>query len=231
VEPPDVPESADSSGNASPRDLDARGRELLLGRLKSHGAANYQFRARGEPSYYVKLLTSKGERTLWGKDLERAITEGATRPQVGDLVGARRTAREAVTVTSRQRDSQGRVIAQEERHAHRTHWVLEKVAFFAQRLRMARLLRDEQADVRESVRAHPELKSTFLTLRAAEEVAARRIANPEDRERFVELVRLAIAGSVRKGEPLSSVPLTRRGPSGSPDRAPPPRRKGEEPTR
>ena len=122
----------------------------------------------------------------------------------------RRVTREAVIVTSRQRDAQGRVISQEERHAHRTRWVIEKVSFFAERVRMARRLRDEQADVRESVRAHPELKSTFLTVRAAEEVAAQRIANPEDRERFIELVRAAIAGSVRKGEPLPTTSLRNR---------------------
>jgi hypothetical protein len=184
-----------------------RGGQLLIGKLKEFGDANYQFRAREDTSYYVKLLTSRGERTLWGKDLKRALTEGETRPKVGDLVGARRIAREAVTVTSRQRDTEGRVTAQEERHAHRTRWVLEKVTFFAERARMARRLRDEQADVRESVRAHPELKSTFLSVRAAEEFAAQRIGNPQDRERFLELVRGAIAGSIHKGEPLPSVQL------------------------
>lgn len=184
--------------------------QLLIGRLKEHGAANYQFRAKEDPSYYVKLLTSRGERVLWGKDLQRALTEGETRPDVGDLIGARRIAREAVTVTSRQRDADGRVITQEERHAHRTQWVVEKVAFFAERARMARRLRDEQADVRESVRAHPELKSTFLSVRAAEEFAAKRIANPEDRERFLELVRGAMSASIRKGEPLPSTSLRQR---------------------
>jgi hypothetical protein len=207
-----------------------RGGQLLIGRLRDHGPANYQFRAKEDPSYYVKLLTSRGERILWGKDLERAVTEGETRPKIGDLIGARRIAREAVTVTSRQRDSEGRVIAQEERHAHRTRWVVEKVTFFAERARMARRLRDEQADVRESVRAHPELKSTFLSVRAAEEFAAKRISNPEDRERFLELVRGAMAGSIRKGEPLPSTSLRNRtqeasGPPG------PRTAKREEPTR
>jgi len=184
-----------------------RSDRLLIGRLKDHGIANYQFRTKQDPSYYVKLLTRSGERTLWGKDLRRALLEGETRPQVGDLIGARRIAREAVTITSRQRDPQGRVIAQEERHAHRTRWVVEKVSFFAQRVQMARRLRDEQADVRESVRAHPELKSTFLTVRAAEEYAAKTIAKPEDRERFLQLIRGAIASSIHKGEPLPSTSL------------------------
>jgi hypothetical protein len=187
-----------------------RSGQLLIGRLKDHGAANYQFRAKEDPSYYVKLLTSRGERVLWGKDLQRAVTEGQTRPKVGDLIGARRIAREAVTVTARERDTEGRVIRQEERSAHRTRWVVEKVSFFAERVRMARRLRDEQADVRESVRAHPELKSTFLSVRAAEEFAAKRIANPEDRERFLTLVRGAMSASIHKGEPLPSTSLRGR---------------------
>lgn len=207
-----------------------RSGQLLIGRLKDHGAANYQFRVNDDPSYYVKVLTSRGERVLWGKDLQRALTEGETHPKVGDLIGARRIAREVVTVTARQRDAEGRVIAQEERHAHRTRWVVEKVAFFAERARMARRLRDEQADVRQSVRAHPELKSTFLSVRAAEEFAAKRIANPEDRERFLELIHGAISASIRKGEPLPSASLRDRSTESA---APPPALdpKREEPTR
>jgi hypothetical protein len=191
-----------------PRRLDPRrSGQLLIGRLKEHGEANYQFRAKEDPSYYVKLLTSRGERVLWGKDLKRALAEGQTRPQVGDLIGARRIAREAVTVTSRRRDAEGRVIVQEERHAHRTRWVAEKVTFFAERARMARRLRDEQVDLRVSLLAHPELKSTFLSVRAAEEFAAERIRNPNDRERFLDLVRGAMASSIRRGEPLPSTSL------------------------
>jgi hypothetical protein len=207
-----------------------RGGELLIGRLKDHGRANYQLRANEDSSYYVKILTSRGERTLWGKDLERAVRDGETRPKVGDLIGARRIGREAVTVTARKRDAAGRVIAQEEQHAHRTRWVIEKVTFFAERARMARRLRDEQADVRESVRAHPELKSTFLSVRAAEEFAVKRIANPEDRERFLELVRGAMAGSIRRGEPLPSASLrAQRQKRDEPPTSPNPKR--EDPTR
>jgi hypothetical protein len=179
----------------------------VIGRLKDHGPANYQFRRDEDPSYYVRILTSRGERTLWGKDLERALRDGETRPKPDDLIGARRIGRDAVTVTARQRDAEGRVIAQEEHHAHRTRWVVEKVTFFAERVRLARRLRDEQADLREAVRERPELRSTFLSVRAAEEFAARRIADPRDRDRFLELVRGAIASSIHRGEPLPSVSL------------------------
>jgi hypothetical protein len=193
---------------ARPRDLNPRrGGGLLIGRLKDHGPASYQFRSGEDASYYVRLLTSRGERILWGKDLERAVKEGETQARPGDLVGARRIGRAAVTVTSRHRDSEGRVIAQEEHQAHRTRWVVEKVTFFAERARLARRLRDEQADLRAAVRERPELRSTFLSVRAAEEFAAKRIANPSDRERFLELVKGAMASSIQKGELLPSVSL------------------------
>ena len=179
----------------------------------------------------MKLLTSRGERTLWGKDLERAITASETKAKVGDLVGARRVSRQAVTITARHRDAEGRVVRQEEQHAHRTRWVVEKVQFFAERVRLARQLRDEQADVRESVRAHPELKSSFLSLRAAEAFAAQRIADPSDRTRFLDLVRTAMAGSIQKGEPLPSVRLRdqRARAEAAPSKVASPKR--EEPTR
>jgi hypothetical protein len=200
--------NSEGSGQSTPRRGDLNPRrsgQLLIGRLTEHGAANYQFRAKEDQSYYVKVLTSRGERILWGKDLQRAIQEGQTQPKVGDLIGARRVRREAVTVTNRQRDAQGRVVAQEERLAHRTRWVVEKVVFFAERARLARRLRDEQVDIKETVKAHPELKSTFLSVRAAETFAERQIKDPKDRERFLDLVRGAMTGSIHKGEPLPSI--------------------------
>jgi hypothetical protein len=195
-----------ASGGLSTRRLG----ELVIGRLAAHGQANYQFREGEAPSYYVKLLTSQGERVLWGKDLARAVRSGETHPKTGDLVGARRIAREAVTVMSQQRDADGRVRRQAEQHTHRTHWVVEKVTFFAERSRLARQVREDHVDVKEAVRAHPELKSTFLSVRAAEEFASQRIANPEDRAKFLELVRGALAASIQKGEPLPDVKLRKQ---------------------
>lgn len=194
------------AGRSSTRRLD----ELLIGRLVSHGEANYQFRDGEDQSYYVKMLTSQGEKVLWGKDLHRAVREGETRPKAGDLIGARRVAREAVTVTSRHRDNDGRVVAQEERQAHRTRWVVETVQFFAERAKLARQVREDHVDVRDTVRAHPELKSTFLSVRAAEEFAAQKIASPADREKFLELVKGALAGSIQKGEPLPATKLRKQ---------------------
>ena len=196
----------------------ARADELITGRLVGHGAANYQFRRDQDPSYYVKLQTDRGERVLWGKDLERAVKSSASGVSVGDIVGARRADREVVTVIERQRDAQGRVVSQSEQLAHRNRWIVEKVSFLTERARLARQLRDEQLETRAMVREHPELASTFLTLRSAELYAAKKIADPKDRERFVELVKGAITGSIRRGEPLPTVRMrdTRQGVRGNP---------------
>lgn len=210
---------------SSRRRLDAA---VVVGRLQGHGSATYQFRSEQDPSYYVRLLTDRGEKVLWGKDLRRAIESSSTQPRIGDIVGAQRIGREAVTITDRRRDAEGSVTSQSEHHAHRTRWRVEKVKFFADRARLARQVRDEHSDAREAVRAHPELKSTFLTVRAAEEFAARRIADPRDRERFLELVRGAMANSVKRGELLPSVQMKEK-PETVPQRPLKPR--DDEPTR
>jgi hypothetical protein len=188
--------------------MSARGDDTLItGRLIEHGAAPYQFRRGEAASYYVKILNAQGERVLWGQDLKRALAESQTQVKLGDVVGLRRVGRERVTVSSQQRDASGRTVRQAEQVAHRNHWVLERVSFFAERARMARRVRDEQLDASATVRAHPELKSTFLTLRAAEAFAERKIDKPEDRARFLELIKVAIEGSIHRGEPLPEVRL------------------------
>jgi hypothetical protein len=192
--------------------LGSRRREgkLTVGRLVEHGRANYQFRASESPSYFVRVVNLRGEQVLWGKDLERAIEEAETRPKVGDQIGARRIGRESVTVTDRRLDSEGRVISQTEKRAHRSHWVVEKVKFFADRQRLARQLRDSQLEARETVREHPELKSTFLSIQAAQEFAKQKIKDPNDRERFMTQLRAVMAGSIQKGEPLPEIRMRDR---------------------
>ena len=192
------------------RSFDRRARQLIVGRLQEHGRASYQFRPDQDLSYYAKVLTTGGMRVIWGKDLERAIRAGETKPKLGELIGARRVSREAVTLVDRKRDAEGNVLTQTEHHAHRTRWEVEKLQFFSERARRARLARDAHLETREAVRQRPELKSTFLSLRAAEELAAKRIRNPQDRERFLAMVREAIAASVQKGEPLPDIKLRER---------------------
>lgn len=218
------------SGRSSRRpDLSRRrGEELIVGRLVGHGAAPYQYRNEEGPSYFVKLLTSQGARTLWGKDLERALREAETRPQAGDLIGARRQSREAVTLTQRTKDKQGNVVATSERVAHRSLWLVEKVTYFAERSRLARRVREDQTYDKATIKQHPELRSSFLSVRAAEEFAKARILSPEDRQRFLDLIRGALSTSIHEGTPLPNVRLRDQSHSA---RVVPHPKKPEEPTR
>ena len=151
----------------------------------------------------------QGKRTIWGKDLERAMKQSLTQPQIGDEIAMRRTGADRVTVQRRDRDADGRVISEREVGASRNRWVVEKREFFESRAAAAEVLRDPNVDRRQAVRQHPELVGTYLQLHAAQ-LAARRIRDPEDREKFVTLVRAALADSVARGEPLQPVRLRDR---------------------
>lgn len=213
------------------RSVGGRAGPLIVGRLQDHGRASYQFRPDQDLSYYARMITTHGVRVLWGKDLERAIFAGATKPQTGDMIGARRTGREAVTLVNRTRDAEGNVLTQSEHHAHRTRWEVEKLQFFSDRARRARLARDAHLDTREALRQRPELRSAFVSLRAAEQLATQRIANPQDRERFLDMVREAISDSIQRGEPIPDIKLRSKART---DATPPsvrPKRNRDEPTR
>ena len=208
-----VREGAAPSGAA--RTPNARGaRDLILGKLLDHGRESYQFNPREAMSYFIELGTPEGKRTIWGKDLERAMKHSLTQPQIGDEIAMRRIGVERVTVQRRERDADGRVIAEREVGAARNRWIVEKREFFEARAAAAEVLRDPNIDRRRAVRQHPELVGTYLQLHAAQ-LAARRIRDPQDREKFVGLVRAALADSVARGEPLQPMRLRDRA-----DRAP-----------
>jgi hypothetical protein len=111
-----------------------------------------------------------------------------TKTAIGDVVGARRVGREAVTVLDQQRDENGSVIARREQQAHRTQWMVEKATFFSEKARLARRARDRVLDEGAQERSHPSVKPSVSVLEAAAEFAAQRIKRPEDRERFMELL-------------------------------------------
>src|SRR5580658_809 len=127
--------------------------KLIVGRLQEHGRARYPFGASDDLSYYLKVLTDRGERTFWGKDLERAILHSVTGPTTGDLIGARRIDREPVTVTGRRHSAKAGAASADDLHTHRNRWVVEKIKFFAERAQLARRVRDVQQDARRAVRS------------------------------------------------------------------------------
>jgi len=202
----------DSADTTQQPDVDARNQErrggLLTGRLADHGRATYHHDPREPMSYFVKLETPRGNRIIWGVDLERAFKDALTKPQVGDEVGLRAVRQDAVKVKAHERDDLGKVI-ERDLETHRNRWILEKRAFFEARAEAARTVRDATVNPKQAVQKHPELVGTYLQVRAAE-LAAKQFRDPQDRELFVAKVRSALADSVARGEALPPVRLRER---------------------
>jgi hypothetical protein len=197
-------ESAASSSTRVPR---ADRGALLIGKLLDHRRATYRHDPKAAMSYFVKLETSEGPRVVWGVDLERAVRESLTKPQIGDEVGLRSLAQEKVKIPTR--DAAGRVTGEGNVERVRNRWVVEKRAFFEARAAAARSLQDPSVNAKQAVREHPELKGPYLAVHAAE-LVAKRMRNSEDQARFVAIVRAALADSVSRGEPQPAVRLRNR---------------------
>jgi len=176
---------------------------LLLGRLLDHGSAPYRFMRNQETSYYVRILTARGRKTLWGRDFERALRESKTQPQKGDMIGVQQVRR--IPVNTPQSDASAG--GDQPRSRVYNVWAVEKPQFFAQRAAMARQMRDNRLDVKRAMREQPALRGTYLSLAAAEKIAERRIKDPQERQRFVALIRESMASWAEKGEPLPAVRL------------------------
>ena len=210
---------------APPVDPPAPAREeILSGRLVDHGRATYRHDPRQPMSYFVKLETERGDRTIWGVDLERAFKESLTRPDIGDEVGLRAVRQEAVKVRRQERDAAG-VGLEREFETHRNRWILERRGFFEGRAEAAQIVRDGSLNPKEVAKKHPELVGSLLELHLAR-LAAQKL-HPEDRERFVATHRAGLAERIARGEPLPVVRLRER----AAERAPKPPERESAPVR
>jgi putative DNA primase/helicase len=206
------PDSVSAPGQTPPAEVaepgpSPKGREeKITGKLLEHGRESYRFDPHEEMSYFVRLKTPTGERTIWGKDLGRALEKSLTQPQIGDEVALLRTGADPVTVKRRERDAEGNLLKESDLATRRNRWVIERREFLEEREAAAAVLRDSRIAPKEAVKTHPELAGTYLNLHAAE-IAARAIRDPQDQKKFVSLVRGALAEAVARGEPLQPVRL------------------------
>lgn len=198
----DVERDPSSQGFSAGARNDGR-TSLIVGTLVGQGRATYRHDPKEAMSYFVKLKSSRGERTVWGVDLERAYRESVTQPKVGDEVALRAVLAESVKVKTRDQNGDP---TSEEIETRRNRWVFEKREFFAERAQAARTIRDAAIGPQAGVKSHPELVGTYLQVHAAE-LASKRIRDPDDQKRFVQLVRSKLADSIARGEPLPPVRL------------------------
>ncbi len=193
---PDVQPDSRSAGAARAAPRDTR----LVGQLTEYGSARYQHRPEADRSYFVTLATHQGPRTVWGIDLERALRESETRPEIGDRIELRQMGRQKVTVKAAERNEAGEWVPTE-KITHRNGWLVEKEGFLAERAQAAAALRDDSVSALEAVARHPELVGSQVYLKAARDLAARAPVPESDRDRLVAGVREALAERIQRGEP------------------------------
>ena len=176
--------------------------ELITGKLVDHGPAPYRHNQKEPMSYFVRIETDKGDRDIWGVDLERAFRHSLSNPGIGDEVGIRAVGKEAVTVLAVKRDAGGREIGGEELDTHRNQWSVERKEFLDQRQEMATVFRDPTISAEEGAKRHSGLEGSYRTLEMGEAHAQEQYSSKLHRTQFVEHLREYLAKSIEYGKPL-----------------------------
>lgn len=181
--------------------------ELIVGRLVDHGAAPYGHDPKQAMSYFVRVETARGDREIWGVDLERAFRQSLSTPGIGDEIGVRAVGRQPVTVLAPKLDEQGRETGQAPLDTHRNQWIVERKNFLDERQRMADVLRNTEMPAADGIRRHPELEGSYMQLQMGRALAEQQFRDKAQREQFVDHLRAHIAQRIEFGRPLDPVML------------------------
>ena len=93
---------------------------VFVGKLIDHGVAPYEFNEKATSSYYAKLQTEYGEKTIWGVDIPRALsTSGGAEITKGDEILLAFQGSKPVSVYNE--------LTGETVQTHRNTWYAEKV--------------------------------------------------------------------------------------------------------
>lgn len=167
-----------SEAKVTPEPVTADKSDVLrveTGRLIEHGPAKYKFDPDEKGSYYAKLETEKGEKVVWSKDLERAISDAHIKP--GDMISLSLKGTKDVEVKANIRDDAGKVVGTETIEAQRNKWEAKPVDLGVTRT----LSKDEQ-----------------LRVDAATKVLGKAIAKMPEAER--EKILAKVGEAINKGE-------------------------------
>jgi hypothetical protein len=176
----------------------------VQGQLVASGAARYRHDPKAAVSYFITLQTSGGERTVWGRDLERAIRNSNSRPKVGDEVVLRQEGRDPVTVRIPVKNPDGSTATREESR-YRNRWSVETGEWINARVSLADSVRKREGSP--SGQVHPEVLNALLTVRQAELLAEKHIRSTEHRALFVEAVREHLADRLATGRSIPEATL------------------------
>ncbi|OXC71714.1 LPD7 domain-containing protein [Caballeronia sordidicola] len=113
-----------SAAQIAPKDRPAS-EQPTQNTLLTHGAAPYKNDKDNADSYYVSYRESDGAtKTVWGKDLERAIRDSGVQP--GDALTLENLGSRPVTVNRSIKDAQGKVVGVEQIETRLNVWEIQK---------------------------------------------------------------------------------------------------------
>ena len=116
---------ASQAPRSAPAGKEATGeRRNAAGVVLEHGPAPYRNAPNAALNYFVKLATDKGERVVWGLDLQRAMADGGATK--GDKVQLSYLGSRQVTIQQPVHDQAGKVIGHKDVDAVRNEWRAEK---------------------------------------------------------------------------------------------------------
>ncbi len=119
-----------------------QGERVVVGTVVDHGIGHYDHDVQNAKSYFVKVVTDRGERTIWGVDLGRACEQGKV--QLGDAVALVQQGHESMIIKDPERDGSGASNRTSSHPATRNRWEIIKLDSLGVR---------EQRQLEEAIRA------------------------------------------------------------------------------
>ncbi|MDQ0570054.1 hypothetical protein QFZ42_001888 [Variovorax paradoxus] len=174
----------------------------VQGMLVAAAAAPYQFDPAQRMSFYVRVRTETGDRTVWGSDLERALAESASQPRLGEQVVLTRHGARPVKVLVAQRNAQGELTGEKRIVTQRAVWRIETPDYLRAMDERAMRIRSCETVSPEIRRQHPQLAAAAAGLALAEQYATRVSRDRDSQQRLVQLIRERIADALAQGHSI-----------------------------
>lgn len=113
------------NGSDTQKEDKAAGESWEKGVIVAHGRAKYEWKDNESMNYFVTLKNEHGEKTLWGKDLERAVKDAGVDTE--RLVTVRKLGFVDVEVNAPVRDENNKIVRYETIRTKRNEWEVKPV--------------------------------------------------------------------------------------------------------
>ncbi|MBS0341350.1 MAG: hypothetical protein JSS56_12550, partial [Proteobacteria bacterium] len=145
------------------------GTRPVKGVLVAAAAAPYQFDPAQRMSFYVKVRTEVGDRTIWGADLERALAESSSQLRTGDQIVLTQRGTNPVSVKIPARNKAGDLVGEKRIVVQRARWSIETPEHVRDLQAQAKLVRTGEVVAVDSLDMYPGLAAAAAGVKLAEQ--------------------------------------------------------------